>query len=230
MKVLIIEDDKRITDIVSLAFQIRWPEVKLFVAFDGETGIRLAGKEFPDMIVLDIGLPDISGFEVLKSIRLFSSIPVMILTVMSGKEDIIKGLELGADGYMVKPFDQLEMLARIKAILRRTETVIDEAPVNIGSLRFGPSLSKLTYRGKSIALTRIEGIILHNLMKNAGSVLTYSKLAEIIWEDDYPGCVESLRVHIAHLRGKVEENPNQPKIICTKVGTGYYIDEKAVIE
>jgi two-component system KDP operon response regulator KdpE len=132
---------------------------------------------------------------------------------MGGREDIIKGLELGADGYMIKPFDQLEMLARVKAILRRTEMVVDEAPVNIGSLHFGPSLSKLTYRGKSVDLTRIEGVILYNLMKNAGSVLTYSKLAEIIWGDDYPGCIESLRVHIAHLRGKVEDKPNQPKII-----------------
>jgi two-component system KDP operon response regulator KdpE len=185
-------------------------------------------KESPDIIILDLGLPDISGFEVLKSIRLFSLVPVLILTVMSDKEDIIKGLELGADGYMIKPFDQLEMLARVKAILRRTSIVVDEAPVVIGSLRFGPSLSKLTYKDKNIDLTRIEGVILYNLMKNAGSVLTYSRLAEIIWGDDYSGCIESLRVHIAHLRGKIEDNPNRSQIICTKAGIGYYLNEKTL--
>jgi two-component system KDP operon response regulator KdpE len=228
MKVLIIEDDKRITEIVSIAFKIRWPECKLLIAGNGEDGIRQVERELPDIVVLDLGLPDISGFEVLKSIRLFSAIPVIILTVMSDKEDIIKGLELGADDYMVKPFDQLVLLARIKAILRRTSMLDSEAPVSIGKLYFGPSLSKLIYKDRNIDLTRIESIIIYQLMKNAGNVLTYSKLAETVWGDDYPGCIESLRVHIKHLRGKIEENPNKPRIICTKVGIGYYIDEKAL--
>ncbi|MDD4924118.1 MAG: response regulator transcription factor [Dehalococcoidales bacterium] len=228
MKVLIIEDDKRITDIVSLAFQIRWPEAKLIIAHDGETGIGLVEKESPDIVILDLGLPDISGFEVLKAIRLFSSIPVLILTVMNERENIIKGLELGADGYMVKPFDQLEMLARVQAILRRTNLIIDEVPIKIGSLSFGPSLSKLTYKDKYIDITRVEGIILYNLMKNAGNVLTYSKLCKCIWGDEYSGCIESIRVHITRLRTKIEEEPNKPRIICTKVGIGYYIDEKSI--
>ena len=228
MKVLIIEDDKRITDIVSLAFQIRWPEAKLYIESKGESGIISVEKESPDIVILDLGLPDISGFEVLKAIRLFSSVPVLILTVMSEREDIIKGLELGADGYMTKPFDQLEMLARVQAILRRTNIINDDTPIKIGSLSFGPTLSKLIYKDNKIDITRVEGIILYNLMKNAGNILTYQKLCELIWGDDYSGCVESIRVHISHLRTKIEEDPNKPKIICTKVGIGYYINEKSI--
>lgn len=228
MKVLIIEDDKRITDIVSLAFQIRWPEAKLYIESKGETGIISVEKESPDIVILDLGLPDISGFEVLKAIRLFSSVPVLILTVMSDREDIIKGLELGADGYMTKPFDQLEMLARVQAILRRTNVITDESPVVIGPLRFGPTLSKLLYKNESINLTRTEGVILYNLMKNAGTVLTYSKLAEMVWGGDYSGCIESIRVHITHLRSKLNDNQNNPQIICTKAGIGYYLNEKSL--
>lgn len=225
MKVLIIEDDRRIVEIISLALQIRWPEVKLTSTHLGERGIEMAESETPDVIILDLGLPDVNGFEVLKAIRLFSSVPVVILTVMGEEEDIVKGLELGADEYMVKPFRQLELLARIKAIIRRRDLLQDMPPIIVGSLCFGPSMSKLVCGSKDISLTRTEGLVLYHLMRNAGKVVTYSKLAEIIWGDDYTDATESLRVHISNLRRKIEKDPAHPQIICTKTAIGYYLTE-----
>jgi two-component system response regulator VicR len=225
MKVLVIEDDREIVEIITLAFEIRWPDVNLISTHLGENGIQLVEGENPDIVIIDLGLPDISGFDVLKEIRTFSKVPILILTVRGEEADIVKGLEWGADDYMTKPFRQLELLSRIRALTRRAGSIDDEEPLVCGELRFNPVTRQLLYGKTEINLTRTEGSILHFLMKNAGRVATYSSLAEAVWGEDYPDSVESLRVYIRRLREKIEPDPDNPQIILTKMGVGYMLSK-----
>jgi len=221
MKVLIIEDDQAIVEAISLAFRIRWPEAKVVSTHLGEGGVDLAEKEAPDVVILDIGLPDTDGFDVLKRIRLFSSVPVLILTVRSEEFDVVKGLEWGADDYMVKPFRQLELLARVKALMRRQTTADEGTTLTLGSLRFHPATLECFQDQKEISLTRTEGQILRHLMESAGRVVAYSSLSERVWGEDYPGAADSLKVYIRRLREKLETDPSNPKLILTKASIGY---------
>ena len=223
MKVLIIEDDREIVEVISLAFQIRWPEVKLVSTHLGEKGMGLVESENPDVVILDLGLPDISGYDVLKEIRAFSDVPVLILTVRGEETDVVKGLEWGADDYMVKPFRQMELLSRIRALTRRASPSDRETPLVYGELSFDPSTRQLFYGQREINLTRTEGIILHSLMRNAGRVVTHSTLAEAVWGEDYPDATSALKVHILRLRQKLEVDSSQPKLILTKTGIGYLL-------
>lgn len=223
MKVLIIEDDREIVEIITLAFEIRWPGVTLVNTHLGNKGVELAESENPDVIILDLGLPDTNGFDVLKEIRTFSDIPVMILTVRGEESDVVKGLEWGADDYMVKPFRQLELLSRVKALTRRSPGPVRSDTVSVGDLQYNPTVRQL-FRGENeILLTRTEGTILLQLMRNAGQVVTHTGLAEAVWGDDYPDAVDSLRVYIRRLREKIETEPDNPSLILTKTGIGYML-------
>ena len=223
MKILVIEDDQQIVEAITLAFQIRWPEARLVSTQQGEKGIELVENEKPDIVILDLGLPDINGYDVLKQIRLFSDIPILILTARTEESDIVKGLEWGADDYMIKPFRQLELLSRIKALTRRRANADSEIPVNVGQLNFNPSTGQLFYHDKEISLTPTEGRILNHLMRNAGQVVTHSSLADAVWGEDYPGAVDSLKVYIRRLREKLETQPQDPQLIVTKAGVGYLL-------
>jgi len=225
MKVLVIEDDREIIEIITLAFEIRWPDVNLVSTHLGEKGIELVESDSPDVVILDLGLPDISGFDALKEIRTFSSVPILILTVRGEEADIVKGLEWGADDYMTKPFHQLELLSRIKALTRRTGSISDETPLVCGELRFDPIARQLFRGEEEINLTRTEGNVLHFLMRNAGQTATYASLAEAVWGEDYPDSVDSLRVYIRRLREKIEPNPDNPQIILTRMGVGYLMSK-----
>lgn len=222
MKVLLIEDDKEIIDAISLAFRIRWPEADVISTRLGQKGYELVESESPDIVILDLGLPDISGFEVLRQIRLFSKVPTIILTVRADEADVVKGLEWGADDYIIKPFRQLEFLARVKALIRRQAPSEEESLV-YGPLHLDTTARQLYYGGKEINLTVTENHILSHLMTNAGRVVTHSSLAEAIWGDDYPGSADSLKVHIRRLREKIEEDPSHPTLILTRTGVGYFL-------
>ena len=223
MKVLIIEDDREIVEVISLAFEIRWPDVKLVSTHLGEKGVELVESENPDVVILDLGLPDISGFDVLKEIRAFSAVPILILTVRGEEADVVKGLEWGADDYMVKPFRQLELLSRIKALTRRASPSGEETPLVCGELSFNHAARQLSYGPREIDLTPTEGTILYQLMRNAGRVVTHSALAEAVWGEDYPDATNALKVYILRLRQKLEVDPRQPKLILTKTGMGYLL-------
>lgn len=223
MKFLVIEDDNTIIDSISLIFQLSWPETKLISTPLGQKGIELAETEHPDLVILDLGLPDISGYEVLKQIRLFSAVPVIILTVRSEEVDIVRGLEGGADDYIIKPFRQLELLSRIRCVTRRQERLVQEKPLEIGQLYFNPTTWQLVIGEREISVTRTEGSIFYHLLQNAGRVVTHSDLAEALWGVDYPDAADCLRVHIRRLRVKIEEDPRQPQIILTKPGVGYLL-------
>jgi two-component system KDP operon response regulator KdpE len=227
MKVLIIEDDSQIVEAISLSFQIRWPEAKVVPTARGESGIEIVRVEKPDVIILDLGLPDISGFEVLKRIRLFSNVPILILTVMADESDKVKGLEWGADDYVTKPFKQLELLARVKALLRRQAPIHEGVPIVCGHLRFNPTTFQFHNGDGEVNLTRTEGVIIHHLMRTPGQVATHSSLAEVIWGTDYPDAANSLKVYIRRLREKLEADPSQPQLILTKPGIGYFLAKQS---
>ena len=220
MKLLIIEDDEEIIDAISLAFQIRWPEAEIISTRLGKKGIVLADSELPDIVILDLGLPDINGFDVLRKIRQFSQVPIIILTVRAEEADIIKGLEWGADDYIIKPFRQLELLARIKAQIRRQDQPEGEQIIS-GPLQLDSDTGQLYYKDKEINLTVTETRILGHLMRNAGHVVTHFSIAEAVWGDDYPGATDSVKVHIRRLREKIEKDPSSPELIITKSGIGY---------
>jgi two-component system response regulator VicR len=220
-KVLIIEDDDEIVNSISLAFEKDWPEAMLISTRMGEEGIELVETEEPDVVILDLGLPDLDGLDVLKSIRLFSQVPVVVLTVRGEERDVAKGLDVGANDYITKPFRKRELLSRLKAQLRKQTPPDEEAPIVCGALSLDTSTCQLTYGDREISLTVVEGRILEHLMRNAGHVTTYSRLTEAVWGEDYPGAIESLRVYIGYLRTKLEVDPKKPRMIRTKAGVGY---------
>jgi two-component system KDP operon response regulator KdpE len=227
MKVLIIEDDQKIVEIIQLVFQIGWPEVKLISTALGEKGVEMVETETPNIVILDLGLPDISGFDVLKLIRQFSSVPVLILTALGEEDDVVKGLAWGADDYVVKPFRHFELLARVKTLTRRQKLHEVDVSISYGPLHFGDSLHEFYYGDKLINLTTTEGRVLYNLMKNPAIVVTYSSLAEAVWGEDYPTISGRLKVIISRLRAKLEKDPTRPQLILNRVGVGYLLAKTA---
>ncbi len=225
MKIVIIEDDKEIVETINIFAKIRWPDADVLSASKGKDGIDIVDTEAPDIVIIDLGLPDIDGFKVLKEIRLFSNVPIIILTARSDEKDIVKGLELGADEYVVKPFSEAAFISRIQALLRRQHLASGQEPVTYGAIRFGPYMKKLNYKSKEIILTRTESIILYELIKSAGGIVSNTRLAETIWGDESMGTDEAIRVYIRRLREKLETDPGNPRLICTKVGLGYYISQ-----
>ncbi len=223
MRVLIIEDDLETVESVSMALQIPWPEAEILSARLGKKGIEVAKSEAPDIIILDLGLPDISGFEVLERVRLSEPVPIIVLTVSGEEASIVRGLGEGADDYIVKPCGHLELLARVKARIRDKDRSGGKSPLFFGPLSFNPSRRRLLNGGKELNLTGIQARIIHCLMRKRGSVATCSGLARAVWGDDYPGSTYSLRVHIRHLRQKVEADPSHPQLILTKRGIGYFV-------
>jgi two-component system KDP operon response regulator KdpE len=221
-KVLIIEDNPQIVNSISLALEAEWPHAALLSTRMGEEGVDLVGTEHPDVVVLDLGLPDRDGLDVLQEIRLFSSVPVVVLTVRQEEQDTTRALGLGANDYITKPFKMKELLARLKVQLRRQTPSGEDAPIIYGPLRLDPATFELTYGSREISLTVVEGHILRQLMLNAGRVVTYTRLAEAVWGDeDYPGAVVTLRTYIRQLRQKLQSAPSDPKLILTKASVGY---------
>jgi two-component system, OmpR family, response regulator VicR len=222
MKVLIIEDEKSIIDAVNVALEFRWPEAKLISSAAGKKGVLLAEKESPDIIILDLNLPDISGFEVLKQIREFSTTPVIILTVRSDDEDMLKGLEAGADDYVIKPFNYMTLLARIRAVLRRTETIPfsgkHDNAVN-ARLKIDFVNQKVKVDNRLIKLTPVEYKVLALLVKNSERVVSYKIIMREIWDKGFTGETENIRICVRRLRKKLHDNP--PNLIINKHGIGY---------
>lgn len=223
MKILIIEDDHKIVQAVSFALKIGWPDATLLSASRGETGLKLIEEQAPNLIILDLGLPDMDGLEVIRDIRLFSGIPIIILTVRSEEADVVEALELGANEYIVKPFRQMELLARIRCILRRPLSVSKEAVIGWGPFKLDYSKRLLFIDHKKIILTTIESQIMHELIKNAPGVVTYSNISELISGGNYPDVINSIKVHIYNLRHKIEADSSAKQHIMNMHGTGYFL-------
>ena len=224
MKLLVVDDDRNIVEAVTLGFQLQWQECEVITAYDGEKGLDLFFEEQPEVVILDVALPEMNGFEVLRRIRQVSDVPVLMLTAKGEEMDKVKGLELGADDYITKPFSHLELFARIKAVLRRAELPppISAAPsFSVGELAINFESRTVTLRGRPIKLTPTEYNLLYHLVRNAGRVLAHETLLAKVWGDEYRNDVDYLKVYVSRLRNKLEDNPDRPRYILTERGLGY---------
>jgi DNA-binding response OmpR family regulator len=227
MKVLVIEDDPEIIETLTFAFNVGWPEVNVVSTKHGEEGIRMVEAESPAIIILDLGLPDVDGFTVLEQIRLSSQVPVVILSVSGEEESVIKGLELGADEYIVKPFRPLELMARIKKILKIRNLSHTEPSLDYGWLRLDVLKREVNLGGKVVQLTGTEMLLLHHLALNLGIAIDNRLLAERVWGGNYPGYGKAIRVYIRRLRQKLEKDANNPQLILTRPGAGYMLAKQS---
>jgi DNA-binding response OmpR family regulator len=225
MKILVIDDDREILDSLKMMFNMCWPEAEIAMTRLGEDGIKMVRKFSPDEVILDLGLPDIEGFEVLKQIRQISDVPVIILTVRGDETDVVRGLGLGADDYLVKPFRHMELIARLQVIIRKQNIPIGTTMFTRGPVRLDVSKQLLVINGITTTLTKNETIIFLELIRRVNKVVTYNELAVALWGKNYPGSYEAIRVYIKRLRDKLKEDPDNPEYIFTKSGQGYFLNQ-----
>lgn len=230
-KILIVDDEKPISDIIK--FNLTKEGYDIVTAFDGREAVTIFEEEKPDLIILDLMLPELDGLEVAKEIRKTSHVPIIMLSAKDSEFDKVIGLEIGADDYVTKPFSNRELLARVKAHLRRTETIetavaeenassgIQE--LTIGNLQILPDAFVAKKHGQEVELTHREFELLHHLANHMGQVMTREHLLEIVWGYDYFGDVRTVDVTVRRLREKIEDTPSRPEYILTRRGVGYYM-------
>ena len=224
MKVLVVDDAPEIVESVRLGFAVQWREVDVLSAGTGRQALELVESESPDLVLLDIGLPDLDGYKVLEELRFFSDVPVVMLTARDDTIDKVKGLELGADDYVTKPFNHLELLARIKAVLRRLDMPPPKSRApsfRSGDLEMDFDAQEVRLRGEAIQLTPTEYKLLYHLVRNAGRTLPHGTLLAKVWGREYLDEVDYLRVYVRRLRDKLGDNPEKPLYIRTERGLGY---------
>ena len=226
MKILVIEDDPIISETVTICFNLRWPEAEIITTDSGEQGLKLATASTPDVIILDVGLPGMDGYETLRRLRSITEAPAIMLTAKDGEVAKVKGLEYGADDYITKPFSHIELLARVRAVLRRTVASTPEQ--SRGSYMSEPAGlvidldSRTVHRhGQLVSLAPLEYSLLYHLTSNEGRVMTHSVLLAKVWGQEYVEEVDYLKVYIRRLRTKLGDDPQNPELIHTERGVGY---------
>ena len=224
MKFLIVDDDKGIVEAVTIGLQFQWQDAEVYSAADGEQGLRVFLDIAPDVSLLDVNMPHMSGFELLQRIREVSDAPVLMLTARGDEMSKVRGLELGADDYLVKPFSHLELFARIKAVLRRADlsAPVSAAPSFVsGDVAVNFDSREVTVGGEPVKLTPTEYKLLYQLVRNAGRVLPFDTLLRKIWGDEYASDMDSLKTYISRLRKKLGDDPENPRYILTERSVGY---------
>ncbi len=222
ISILLVDDDPQLIRLVRA--NLEPVGYKVLSALDARSALELADREMPDMIILDIMLPDIDGYDICQRIREFSSIPIIMLSAKVEDVDKVRGLKLGADDYLTKPFNIQELLARVEAVLRRTQS---SDAVNTPSTFACADISvdfvqrRVTVRGQEVALTLTEYKLLCQLVSNAGRVMLHRELLTKVWGAEYQDELQYLRAYILHLRQKIEDDPHQPKYVLSKPGIGY---------
>lgn len=223
-RILVVDDEKLI--VKGIRFSLEQDGMEVDTAFDGEEALEYASKKEYDLILLDVMLPKLTGFEVCQQIREFSNVPIIMLTAKSEDMDKILGLEYGADDYITKPFNILEVKARIKAIMRRMATKEDkenaDTVITMKDLKLDRQSRRVFISGEEVNLTTKEFEVLELLLLNPGKVYSRDNLLKIIWGEEYPGDVRTVDVHIRRLREKIEANPSEPRYVQTKWGLGYF--------
>ncbi|MFC6169478.1 response regulator YycF [Loigolactobacillus jiayinensis] len=227
-KILVVDDEKPISDIVK--FNLNKEGYDVVTAYDGEEALAKVNDEKPDLIVLDLMLPKIDGLEVAREVRKDHDMPIIMLTAKDSEIDKVLGLEMGADDYVTKPFSNRELVARVKANLRRQGTInsaqneADEnSEIEIGDLTIHPDAYIVSKRGDKIELTHREFELLHYLAQHIGQVMTREHLLQTVWGYDYFGDVRTVDVTVRRLREKIEDNPSHPEWLVTRRGVGYYL-------
>jgi len=217
-KILVVDDERAIRRflVVALAGQH-----VVFEAANGEEALRIVTLERPDLVILDMGLPDMDGVEVTRRLREWTDIPIIIISVREREEDKIAALDAGADDYLTKPFGIGELMARIRVAIRRSVPSADDPIFQTGELSLDLARRLVTVRGKQVGLTPIEYDILRILAQHAGKVLTHHHLLNMIWGASYENQTHLLRVNISNLRAKIEDDASRPKYILTELGVGY---------
>lgn len=226
-RVLVVDDEKLI--VKGIRFSLEQDGMDVESAYDGEEALAMATAKEYDMILLDVMLPKMDGFEVCRAIREFSDVPIVMLTAKGDDMDKILGLEFGADDYITKPFNILEVKARIKAIMRRTGNLRasdDDSKIEKGDLKLDCDSHRLFILGREINLTTKEFNLLELLVRNENKVYSRENLLNLVWGAEYPGDVRTVDVHVRRLREKIENNPSEPKYVHTKWGVGYYYYQK----
>jgi two-component system KDP operon response regulator KdpE len=224
MRILVVDDAPDVVESVRLGFTLQWRDTEVIGAGTGEQALEAVEQARPDIVLLDVGLPGLDGFGVLREIRLFSDVPVVMLTARDDSMDKVKGLELGADDYVTKPFNHLELMARVRAVLRRHEMPppTSRAPSFRAldlEVDFGAHEARL--RGVRLDLTPTEYKLLYHLVRNAGHVLQHGTLLAKVWGREYLDEVDYLRVYVRRLRDKLGDDSDHPRYIRTERGLGY---------
>ncbi|MGX7092038.1 response regulator YycF [Hutsoniella sourekii] len=226
-KILVVDDEKPISDII--AFNLDKEGYEVVKAYDGEEALEQFESEKPDLVILDLMLPKKDGLEVCREIRKDSAVPIIMLTAKDSEIDKVLGLELGADDYVTKPFSNRELIARVKANLRRNALQVDEqeeegsSDIVIGDLVVHQDAYIASKRGEEIELTHREFELLHYLAQHIGQVMNREHLLEVVWGYDYFGDVRTVDVTIRRLREKIEDQPSHPNYIITRRGVGYFL-------
>jgi len=224
MKILVVDDEPDMVKVInwSLSFQERGWE--MLAAYDGERALDLVAEESPDVVLLDVAMPNMDGFQVLRELRRFSDVPVIMVTVRNSELEKVRGLELGADDYITKPFGHLELVARVRAVLRRAQSwpLSHEAPFVCGNLKVDFTRREVTMAGRKVPLTNTEYRLLYHLVRNAGRVLSHEMLLARVWGREYIDEIDYLRVYIGRLRARLETDPQNPQHIFTEHGVGYF--------
>ena len=224
-KVLVVDDEKLI--VKGIRFSLEQDGMEVDCAYDGEEALEMIKAGRYDIVLLDVMLPKLTGFEVCQQVREFSNVPIVMLTAKGEDMDKILGLEYGADDYITKPFNILEVKARIKAIIRRTAPKPKEVEKTIesGDMKLDCESRRVYVAGKEINLTATEFELLELLVLNPNKVYGREALLKLVWGNDYPGDVRTVDVHIRRLREKIEQKPSEPKYVHTKWGVGYYYNK-----
>lgn len=227
-KILVVDDEERMARFIRL--NLEHDGFQVVEAFRGMQALQAYRDSLPDLILLDVMLPDIDGFEVLSMLREISNVPVIMLTAKGEEDDRVKGLELGADDYITKPFSPRELVSRVRAVLRRTESSTSETSEAIevdDRLKLDFSKREIWLNGEIVKLRPTEYRLLFHLVKNAGWVLTYDQLLSRVWGYEYRDEPHYVRLYVNYLRQKLEEDPSNPKYILTERGVGYrFVDYK----
>jgi two-component system response regulator RegX3 len=220
-RVLVVEDEESFSD--ALSFMLRREGYEVGIAADGAAALEEFDRHGADLVLLDLMLPGISGTEVCRTLRQRSSVPIIMVTAKDGEVDKVVGLELGADDYVTKPFSSRELVARIRAVLRRRGEADELVPsvLEAGPVRIDVDRHVVTVRGATVTMPLKEFDLLELLARNAGRVLTRGQIIDRVWGSDYVGDTKTLDVHIKRLRAKIEEDPRDPRLILTVRGLGY---------
>lgn len=223
LRLLIIDDEIQIRRLLRLTLEAEPYTVQ--EAVTGQLGLHEAAVNPPDGIVLDLGLPDMDGVEVIRRLREWSKVPVLVLTVRAGEEDKIAALDAGADDYLTKPFGGRELLARLRAILRRTQSSTEPAIVRFGEIEVDQAARVVRRGGEEVRLTAKEYALVHLLVQHRGKVVTHRHILRELWGPNAEENTHYLRVHMAHLRQKLEPEPHTPRHLRTESGIGYRLAE-----